>query len=337
VYAFTSFGEPLFSPKVTKSRITFSPAQNELRQKMTRAFFAEREKYIPEENRNFSIIGFPKPEIHADFEAVFDAFLEINNLSNDVYEEIQQHICDALDFGTHAHVVGCNGNRTDIKINLHTLHDAAKQTRFFNCGADANIPVGEVFTTPTLQGTNGLLHMKSAYLDELIYRDLELYFENGYVVDYSCANFEDEEKNKEYIRQNLLESYEKVPMGEFAIGTNTLAYAISKKYDIVEKLNALVVEKMGPHFALGDTCYSMIEDIPVYNPDGKEIIARDNEVSALRKENMDKAYLDMHTDITIPFEDVGEISVVNEKGEKIEIIREGRFVLKGTEALNEPL
>ena len=38
----------------------------------------------------------------------------------------------------------------------------------------------------------------------------------------------------------------------------------------------LIAEKMGPHFAVGDTCYSWQEDTPVYNPDGKEIIARDN-------------------------------------------------------------
>ena len=39
----------------------------------------------------------------------------------------------------------------------------------------------------------------------------------------------------------------------------------------------MIAEKMGPHFAVGDTCYSWAEDTPVYNPDGKEIIARDNE------------------------------------------------------------
>ena len=36
----------------------------------------------------------------------------------------------------------------------------------------------------------------------------------------------------------------------------------------------MIAEKTGPHFAVGDTCYSWAEDKKVYNPNGKEIIAR---------------------------------------------------------------
>ena len=78
-------------------------------------------------------------------------------------------------------------------------------------------------------------------------------------------------------------------------------------------------------------------DTPVYNPDGKEIIARDNEVSILRKEDMSKAYFGCHTDITIPYDELGSIVVVAKDGTETEIIRDGRFVLPGTEILNEPL
>ena len=63
-------------------------------------------------------------------------------------------------------------------------------------------------------------------------------------------------------------------MGEFAIGTNTAAYTMARKYGIEDKLPILIAEKTGPHFAFGDTCYSWQEDTKVYNPDGKEIIAR---------------------------------------------------------------
>ena len=75
----------------------------------------------------------------------------------------------------------------------------------------------------------------------------------------------------------------------------------------------LIAEKTGPHFAVGDTCYSWSEDIKVYNPNGKEIIARDNEISLLRKEDPAKAYFQCHTDITIPYEELEEISVVTKK------------------------
>ena len=94
---------------------------------------------------------------------------------------------------------------------------------------------------------------------------------------------------------------------------------------------------MGPHFAVGDTCYSWSEDIKVYNPNGKEIVARDNSVSILRKEDVSKAYFHCHTDITIPYEELKRISVVTASGEEIILLENGRFVLAGTEILNEPL
>ena len=125
-------------------------------------------------------------------------------------------------------------------------------------------------------------------------------------------------------------------MGEFAIGTNTTAYVAAKKYNIADKLPILIAEKMGPHFAVGDTCYSWSEDTAVYNPDGKEIIARDNEISILRKEDISKAYFGCHTDITIPYDELGSICIPGKNGEKISIIEDGRFVLAGTEELNKP-
>jgi len=97
----------------------------------------------------------------------------------------------------------------------------------------------------------------------------------------------------------------------------------------------LIAEKTGPHFALGDTCYSMSEDIILHNPDGKEIIAKENECSALRKTEIEKAYFNCHTDITIPYDELGDIVVNTRDGKEIIIIREGRFVLEGTEILND--
>lgn len=73
----------------------------------------------------------------------------------------------------------------------------------------------------------------------------------------------------------------------------------------------------------------------MYNPDGKEIIARDNEVSILRKSDVAKAYFGCHTDITIPYDELGSIVVEREDGTMTEILRDGRFVLPGTLELNE--
>ena len=110
-----------------------------------------------------------------------------------------------------------------------------------------------------------------------------------------------------------------------------------EKYGIADKLPILIAEKMGPHFAVGDTCYSWAEDTPVFNPDGREIIARDNEISdsAIKKISV-MAYYGCHTDITIPYEELGSIRVIDEDGEGTSIIENGRFVLPGTEELNIP-
>ena len=74
-----------------------------------------------------------------------------------------------------------------------------------------------------------------------------------------------------------------------------------------------------------------------YNPDGKAIVARENSVSALRKTDMEKAYLNCHTDITIPYDELDKITAIRADGSTEDIISDGRFVLAGTEMLNEPL
>lgn len=223
-----------------------------------------------------------------------------------------------------------------MNVELHHLECPSKETNFENCLADVNIPLGEVFTSPVLKGTNGVLHVSEVYLGELKYKDLEIRFEDGMIKEYTCKNFDMEEENKKYVKENIMYNHDTLPIGEFAIGTNTTAYVIANTYDVVYKLPILIVEKMGPHFAVGDTCYSFEEDVKVYNPDGKEIIARDNEVSALRKTERAKAYFGCHTDITIPYDELGEIVAVTSEGEEIIIIQNGRFVLEGCEMLNEP-
>ena len=294
-------------------------------------------QYIIGKERSFTIIAFPLPEIGPQFEEIFKETVKINTLDYMMYRDLQQKLIDALDQGVMVHIKGRDGNRTELTVALHEMTDPSKQTLFENCVADVNIPVGEVFTSPKLAGTNGILHVKQVYLGELNYIDLQVNFENGHVVSYSCSNFETEEENKKYFFENVMYHHDTLPLGEFAIGTNTVAYAMAKKYQIADKLPILIAEKMGPHFAIGDTCYSWSEDTAVYNPDGKEIIARDNEVSILRKEDPSKAYFGCHTDITIPYEEIGCIEVLCADGRRIPLIENGRFVLPGTEKLNEAL
>lgn len=331
------FGQKGFSPEKNDAAVVMSKKQEEIRTAFSGKTSQMINEYIRGEERSFTIISYPCPEIGEKFPEIFEEVVKINTLDPEVYEEIQQHIIDALDQGDYVRILGKGRNKTDLKVNLYKLQNPEKETIFENCSADVNIPAGEVFTSPVLEGTEGTLFVSEVYLHQMVYRDLEMNFKDGCITDYTCKNFDNEEDNKKYVFENIMHRHDTLPIGEFAIGTNTTAYAAAEKYGIGDKYTILIAEKTGPHFAVGDTCYTWSEDVKVYNPDGKEIVAKDNSISILRKEDLSKAYFQCHTDITIPYKELAKISVVKPNGEEIVILEDCRFVLPGTEALNEPL
>ncbi len=330
-----TFGEADFIPESKKEALQLTPEQKALWVEYRSRSGALQREYIPEEERSFTIIAFPVPEVGDVFEELFRETIRINTLDYMCYRKVQQTLIDALDTADYCEVRGTNGNKTDLKVNLYKLADPEKETIFENCVADVNIPVGEVFTSPVLEGTEGRLHVSRVFLNGLEYRELEIVFENGRIRDYSCANFAGEEENRRFIQENILYHHDSLPMGEFAIGTNTVAYMAARRLGVEAKLPILIAEKMGPHFAVGDTCYAHVEDVKVYNPDGKEIVARSNEAADLRGTKPGAAYFNCHTDITIPYDELGELTAVRRDGSRIVIIRDGRFVLPGCEELNK--
>lgn len=330
------FGEIPFVPVVKEESIRLTEKQQKLSVELQSGASKIVNKYIPQEERSFTIIAFPLPEIGDNYKEIFREIVKINTLDYQLYQNMQQALIDALDQGEKVHIKGKDGNKTDLTVKLYPLNNPEKETIFENCVADVNIPVGEVFTSPVLEGTNGTLFVSKVYLEELLYENLEITFEEGMVKTYTCTNFDSKEENEKYIKENVLNYHDTLPMGEFAIGTNTTAYVMARKYDIADKLPILIAEKMGPHFAVGDTCYSHEEDLPLYNSDGKEIVARDNSCSLKRKEDLSKAYFNTHVDITIPYDELEKISVLCKDGEEIVLLRDGRFLLPGTEGLNEP-
>ena len=334
-----TFGEDGFEPLNKPEAYSLSEKQEELQIAYSNEAMPVVNQYIPGDETSFTIIAFPVPAIGRDFAEIFHETIRINTLDYEEYKKIQQNLVDVLDQAEYVTVTGnaVAGNETQMKIFLHTLTDPEKQTNFENCVADVNIPVGEVFTSPVLAGTEGLLHVRQVYIGDFQFKNFRMEFKDGRVTDYSCDNFADPEEGRKLIRQQILKNHDTLPMGEFAIGTNTTAYAVAQKYGIMDKFPILIAEKTGPHFAVGDTCYSWSEDSAVYNPDGKEIIARDNEISLLRKEDVSKAYFGCHTDITIPYSELGDITAVCSDGRKLPLIQSGRFVAAGTEKLNEEL
>lgn len=346
---FEVFGEEPFEPVNKPESYRLSERQQSLSVEYSSLSNELLNEFINQEERSFTIIAYPVPSIGEKFPEIFEEIRKVNTLDNELYKGIQQNIINILDQAESVHIMGRGRNMTNLTVALCDLKDAQKETKFENCLADVNIPVGEVFTSPKLKGTNGLLHVTEVYLNGLCYKDLKITFKDGMVDDYECANFPDKEDGRKFIKENLLYNRETLPMGECAIGTNTTAYVMAAKYGIMEKLPILIAEKMGPHIAIGDTCYSYCEDVRVYNPDGKEIVAKENECSAFRKEDPKKAYFNCHTDITIPYEELSriaavtaqtvEVPIMNDVAEErveIPILLDGRFVLEGTLKLNEP-
>lgn len=332
------FGQKPFVPVIKNTILTMSEEQDKIQHATQGKLTAMYYKTAPREEASFSMIAFPSSEIGENFAAIFQDTLKINTLDNMHYARIQQQMIDILDQAEYVHVKGVKGNETDFRIQLHQIKNPAKETLFENCVADVNIPVGEIFTSPKLTGTDGILHVSDIYLGNLRYFNLKLTFKDGMVNDYSCSNFADEAENRKYVFDNLLKPNKTLPLGEFAIGTNTLAYRMAEKYDIKHLLPILITEKMGPHFAIGDTCYAHEEDSPHLSLLSKKlIIATENEKSCLRKTDPSNAYTYKHTDITLPYDMLAEISAVKADGTRISIIANGKFAVAGTEELNEPL
>ena len=332
-----TFGEKPFSPETNEAAPVYSDSQRGLALEYDSRSGQLTNQYIKGEERSFTIIAWPVPEIGENYPEIFNEVIRINTLDAGLYTKVQQNLIDALDQGDYVRVLGKGENQTDLRVKLRKLNVPEKETLFENCVADVNIPVGEVFTSPCLEGTEGVLHVSRVYLEGLQFSDLKLTFSEGRITGYTCGNFESEEENRKYIYDNVLKNHDTLPLGEFAIGTNTAAYVAARKYGIEDKMPILIAEKTGPHFAVGDTCYSWSEDIRVYNPNGKEIIAKDNSISIQRKEDVSKAYFHCHTDITLPYDELEEISVVTKEGKAIILLKDGKFVLPGTEVLNKPL
>ena len=329
---FETFGEREFIPKDYPD----NPVFDETGRKLSVEYQAKAgdliNSYIHMEERSFTIIAFPVPEIGERFEEIFDETIRINTLDYETYQRIQGVLIDTLNKAERVRIKGASGNETELVVELCKLNNPEKEAKFENCVADVNIPVGEVFTSPVLEGTNGLLHVKKVYINGLCYEDLRIEIKDGITTGGTTSNLP-----KTAVAENIMFHHEFLPMGEFAIGTNTTAYAAGRKYNLFEKLPILIAEKTGPHFAFGDTCYSNEEEVHYVNPDGKEMVAKENTFSLKRHTNPEEAYFHCHTDITIPYEEIGVIEAVMANGERVALLKDGRFVLPGTEELNEAL
>lgn len=153
-----------FLPENKEENLKLSKKQQELSVEFQIKASEIMNQYIKPEQRSFTIIAYPIPEIGDNFEEIFKEVVKVNTLDKDKYRQIQQHLIDALDQAVEVHVKGKGKNKTDLYVAMHEMDDPSKETNFENCLADVNIPVGEVFTSPKLTGTNGVLHVGEVYL-----------------------------------------------------------------------------------------------------------------------------------------------------------------------------
>ena len=145
------FGEKTFVPQAKPEAVKLSEKQEELLVAMNGRAGRLTNEYLPGDERSFTIISWPVPEIGEQYHEIFDETIKINTLDYKLYQKVQQTMIDALDKGEYVKVTGSGENQTDLKVMLHPLADPAKETIFENCVADVNIPVGEVFTSPVLE------------------------------------------------------------------------------------------------------------------------------------------------------------------------------------------
>ncbi len=333
-----SFGNELDSTRASEFAYKPSPEAMKAYSKMMLKNIELESELLKPDELSFCSIVFPDKRMGQEFEVVFEEFYKLNTEESEPFELVQEKLIEILDKCDSVHLKGMNGNETDLVVSMKALDNPQLQTKFLNCGGDLNVPHGEIFTTPLLTGTNGVLNVNEIYLRDKYYKNLKLTFENGLVKKYSCDNFEDKEKNEKYVFENLLNNTKDTPMGECAIGTNTLAYKIALEYGLFSKLPILLAEKMGPHIAIGDPCFARGEDSAIFNMhSGKEMIARENERTIHRAENKN-CYVNFHTDITIPFNEMGEYIGIDAKtGEEHYIIKNGRFVPECANILNKNL
>ena len=284
-------------------------------------------KHCPERKTNFCYAPLAVPALGSDFRSIFNELLALS--IEDDAERVcrQQLLIDEIDEAEFVYLKGKAPNKTDIRFRLHPLNDETLYTNFTNCGKGQNIPAGEIFTTPLLAGTSGTIHLDRFPFRGHTFIDLTMHFENGFIDTYSCANYETDEDNSHFIETLLFSGHSSLPVGEFAIGTNTRAYSIIRRYNIADTVPSLLLEKTAPHLAIGDSCYARRRGSIKNSANGKTLSLLNNQ----------KRLFNTHVDITLPFENIEILEASFADGKRVPIVYEGIFVPKYLSQLNKYL
>lgn len=279
-------------------------------------------KVFPKKKYTFQRTSFPDNSID---ESIKKEILALYAADDDAILKYQEKLIHMLDKFSVIHIKGCNGSLTNLFVNIEKKLDN-HQTKFYNMGSERNLPAGEIYCTPNLNGTNGIIHLNKTFINNDVIVDLFLKIENGMIVEYNCKNFLTEEENIKFLDEKLFENKGRMPISEFAIGTNKKLYDLLKSYHLLDKVPVIILEKTAPHIAIGDTCYAREENQVYYNENGKEVVMKSNELTSSKSED-ENTYFNNHIDIVIPFDTIGYIYGIRSNGDEEEIFINNEILL----------
>jgi aminopeptidase len=168
----------------------------------------------------------------------------------------------------------------------------------------ANIPTEEVFTTPDFKRTNGTVKVtKPVRVLENVLTGIWFKFENGKVIDFGADS-----------KKEILEKYFSIDEGASYLGEVALVDKHSEVYKSGLIFSSILYdENAACHIALGKgikMCFSNKDEI--------------NSSEDMKKNGCN--YSIVHTDFMIGSDEIN-VTAVTQDGKKIEIIKEGEFVI----------
>lgn len=100
------FGEVPFSPENKERAVKYNEKQQKICVYEMNMAGQMINEYIKGEERSFTIIAYPIPEIGDRFEEIFAETVKLNTLDYKLYQTIQQKIIDVLDTADQVHITG---------------------------------------------------------------------------------------------------------------------------------------------------------------------------------------------------------------------------------------
>lgn len=234
-------------------------------------------------------------------------------------EEVPQRpltaITDAMDYGEFLYLKGRSGNETDLTIGLPVSENQRAESNMLIFRGKGTLPDALVGTVPAMPGTNGILHVRSAVVQGQPVTDLKIVFQDGVINSASYVG-QDGKTYEADLSNRVGLSISRLRMGlNFSIEETLLSgLTISVPTKIQEQTCLSVTYGIRPsENTLGIEYYEPLtrKHVKIYTP---------------------TAYAE--TTVSIPYEELSRMSVIHQNGSSVDILREGMFVLIGTDHLN---